>query len=222
MLIISILIVCIFNLIGNCLVKTSYSQFGQDTDVLEYLNNKKGGYFVDIGATNGIDISNTYVLEKGHNWNGICIEPQENYYQQLIKNRSCHTDNSVMYSVKGKSITFSATNDELAGITSHIDKHIHAAKSKQVKLTTDTLTNVLNKYNAPTNIDYMSLDTEGSELEILKGIDFDKYNFGIMTIEHNSVEPRRSDMKKFLENKGYKLYKKGRVDDYYVSNSNRR
>ena len=63
----------------------------------------------------------------------------------------------------------------------------------------------------------MSLDTEGSELEILKGIDFDKYKFGIMNIEHNNVEPRRTDIRKFLENKRYKFYKEKDVDDYYIS-----
>lgn len=200
---------------NNIQLKDSYSQFGQDIDIIEYLNNKKDGYFVDIGATNGIDISNTYLLEEGHNWNGICIEPQENYYKQLIKNRNCHTDNSLLFSEKGKLVDFSEAGD-LGGITSYIDKHTDAKNSKQIKLTTETLTNILVKYNAPTTIDYMSLDTEGSELEILKGIDFDTYKFGIMTIEHNHVEPRRSDIRTFLEEKGYKFYKEKGVDDYYV------
>jgi hypothetical protein len=66
----------------------------------------------------------------------------------------------------------------------------------------------------------MSLDTEGSELEILKGIDFDKYKFGIMNIEHNNVEPRRSDIRNFLENKGYKFYKENDYDDFYISKMN--
>ena len=201
---------------NNNQLKDSYSQFGQDIDIIEYLNNKTGGYFVDIGATDGINISNTYLLEEGYNWNGICIEPQENYYKQLIKNRSCHTDNSLLFSETGKLVDFSETNNGLAGITSHIDKHTDAKRAKQIKKKTDTLTNILIKYNAPTTIDYMSLDTEGSELEILKGIDFDTYKFGIMTIEHNHVEPRRSDIKKFLEDKGYKIYKEKGVDDYYI------
>ena len=66
---------------------------------------------------------------------------------------------------------------------------------------TETLTNLLIKYNVPKYIDYISLDTEGSELEILKGIDFNTYKFGIMNIEHNYVEPRRSNIRKFLEKK---------------------
>jgi len=198
-------------------LKPTYSQYGQDLDIIKYLNHKQNGYFIDVGATDGIDISNTYLLEKKYNWNGICIEPQEFYYKNLIKNRDCHTDNSLLFSEKGKLFDFSLTNNGLAGITDYIDAHHHAKNSKQTKKTTDTLNNLLIKYNAPRYIDYMSLDTEGSELEILKGIDFDKYKFGIMNIEHNNVEPRRTDIRKFLENKRYKFYKEKDVDDYYIS-----
>ena len=112
-------------------LKTTYSQFKQDLDVIEYLKHKKNGYFIDIGATNGIDISNTYLLEKKYNWNGICIEPQDSYYNKLIKNRKCHTDNSLVFSKTGKELNFSEAGD-LSGITDYIDKHEHAKKSKQV------------------------------------------------------------------------------------------
>lgn len=198
-------------------LKPTYSQYKQDLDIIKYLNYKQNGYFIDVGATDGIDISNTYLLEKKYDWNGICIEPQEFYYKDLIKNRDCHTDNSLLFSEKGKLFDFSLTNNGLAGITDYIDAHHHAKNSKQTKKTTDTLNNLLIKFNAPRYIDYMSLDTEGSELEILKGIDFDKYKFGIMNIEHNNVEPRRTDIRKFLENKGYKFYKEKDVDDFYIS-----
>jgi FkbM family methyltransferase len=196
-------------------LKYTYSQFEQDLDVIKYFKHKKNGYFIDVGATNGIDISNTYLLEKKYNWNGICIEPHDSTYNDLIRNRDCHTDNSLLFSEKGKEFDFSNAGD-IGGITDYIDKHIRAKNSKQTKKTTDTLNNILIKYNAPKYIDYMSLDTEGSELEILKGIDFNKYKFGIMNIEHNFVEPRRSDIRHFLENKGYKYYKEKDVDDYYI------
>jgi FkbM family methyltransferase len=198
-------------------LKPSYSQFGQDLDIIEFLNHKQNGYFIDIGAADGIDLSNTYLLENKYNWNGICIEPQNFYYKHLIKNRNCHTDNSLLFSEKGKVFNFSLSNNGLAGITDYIDKHHHVKNSKQTKKTTDTLNNILIKYNAPRYIDYVSLDTEGSELEILKGIDFNKYKIGIMNIEHNFVEPRRTNIRKFLENNGYKFYKEKDVDDFYIS-----
>ena len=92
-------------------LKDTYSQFGQDLDVIEYFKHKKNGYFIEIGATNGIDLSNTYLLEKKYNWNGICIEPQDSTYQDLIKNRDCHTDNSLLFSEKGKEFNFSNAGD---------------------------------------------------------------------------------------------------------------
>ena len=60
-------------------------------------------------------------------------------------------------------------------IKQHIDKHFESKNSNQVKMITTTLNNILDTYNAPTTIDYMSLDTDGSELEILKGLDMDQY-----------------------------------------------
>ena len=198
-----------------------YSQINQDLDVLEYLNYNKNGYFIDIGATDGIAGSNSYLLEKEYGWNGICIEPQNDFYNKLIKNRSCHTDNSLLFSKKGKEFDFSNAK-ELGGITEYIsDMYKYAKESEQVKKISETLNNILIKYNAPYNIDYMSLDTEGTELEILKGIDFDTYTFSILNVEHNSIEPARTNIRNFLENKNYKFYKEnddGRivVDDFYI------
>tara|TARA_Y100000389_G_C17418738_1_gene495344 strand:+ start:515 stop:1249 length:735 start_codon:yes stop_codon:yes gene_type:complete len=196
-------------------LKDTYSQVGQDINIIDYFKKKENGYFIDIGATNGIDINNTYLLEKKYGWNGICIEPQRSYWNDLIKNRNCHTDNSLLYSQKGIEFDFSEA-DTLGGITQHIDKHFEAKNSNQVKMITNTLNNILDKYNAPTTIDYMSLDTEGSELEILKGLDMDKYKIRYINIEHNYVEPRRTDIRKLLESKGYIYYRENDFDDDYI------
>ena len=87
---------------------------------------------------------------------------------------------------------------------------------RQINVTTITLNDLLNKYNAPLFIEYLSIDTEGTELEILKSCDFDKYSFGFITVEHNFVEPRRSETRKFLIEKGYKFYKENAFDDDYI------
>ena len=63
-------------------------------------------------------------MEKKYNWDGICIEPQDSYYNELIKNRNCYTDNSLLFSEKDKEFDFSETNDGLAGITEYINKHL--------------------------------------------------------------------------------------------------
>ena len=62
----------------------------------------------------------------------------------------------------------------------------------------------------------ISIDTEGSELKILQGIDFNKYKFGYINIEHNMIEPRRTQMKNILLKNGYKYVGPNNVDDIYI------
>ena len=79
-----------------------YSQAGQDQWILEKTNSKRRGYFVDIGAYDGINYSNTLYLEKNLNWSGICIEPDVKTYESLIINRNCICENLAVNGFKGK------------------------------------------------------------------------------------------------------------------------
>ena len=79
----------------------SYSQIGQDLNVLQFYNHKKNGYFIEVGANNGIYLSNTYLLEKKYNWKGICIEPHPIEYEKLIKNRDVICEKEALYSSSG-------------------------------------------------------------------------------------------------------------------------
>jgi FkbM family methyltransferase len=199
----------------------SYSQLGQDLDVLKFYNEKRDGYFVEIGAYNGIEISNTYLLESQYGWKGICSEPIPKQYELLIQNRrNSHCDNNALYSESGLTLSFDIANDNFfSGISEHIDveKYYIVNNNKtQINVTTITLTELLEKYNAPSFIEYLSIDTEGSELEILKGCDFNKYKFGFITIEHNYIEPRRTKIRDFLVSKGYSYLKENQWDDDYV------
>ena len=200
--------------------KNSYSQIGQDLEVLKFYNNKQNGYFVEIGASDGIILSNTYLLETQYNWKGICSEPIPEKYELLKINRPySHCNNKALYSKNGVTVLFDVANaDLLSGISSHIDKYSEIVnKNKtQIEVETITLTNLLDKYNAPLFIEYLSIDTEGSELEILKGCDFNKYKFGYITLEHNYMEPRRTEMREFLISKGYRFLKKNQFDDDYI------
>ena len=199
--------------------KKTYSQLDQDLEVLKYYNNKTNGYFVDIGANDGITLSNTYLLEKEYNWNGICIEPVPTIFEKLQKNRP-NTINisSPLYNVNNKIVTI-VDDNLLSGIKNDLGKHkekVLKKNPKEYKLKTRTLTSVLDEHNAPNKIDYMSLDTEGSELKILNGLDFSKYKFGYINIEHNYEEPRRTQMRQLLESNGYIYYGDNKFDDNYI------
>ena len=66
---------------------TTYSQLNQDVDVIQFYKNKENGYFIEIGANDGINLSNTYLLEKNYNWKGICVEPIPDIFNKLKNNR---------------------------------------------------------------------------------------------------------------------------------------
>jgi FkbM family methyltransferase len=199
------------------LLLLSLSQFRQDIDVLKFFNFKNNGYFVDVGAYDGKEISNTYVLEHFYHWKGICFEPLPNEFKMCQENRpNSICINKAAFSESGKEFNF-AVYKGLSGITEYIDTHKNIFDFCEfIKVQSVTLTEILNENNAPLYIEYLSIDTEGSELEVLKGIDFEKYSFGIIHIEHNFEELKRKNIKIFLEERGYFFQKENEVDDYYI------
>lgn len=202
----------------------SHSQLGQDLEVLKFYNNKPSGFFVEIGASDGIALSNTFLLENNFGWRGICVEPIPAKFGLLCKNRPnsvCYQE--AVYNETGKQVVFDICNqaDMLSGISDSIDCHKPFVNQNKTQITVNTisLTDLLDKSNSPTFIEYLSLDTEGSELEILKSVDFKQYTFGLIDVEHNYVEPRRSHIKELLTSNGYHYVRENKFDDSYRHNS---
>lgn len=138
----------------------------------------------------------------------------EFYNQQKNQAR----DNHAVFSQSGLTLKFSSSG-LLSGITEYIDRHAQAKQATQIEVKTITLQELLDKYNAPRVIHYFSLDTEGSELEILKSVDFSKYIFLYINLEHNYIEPRRTEIRNLLLQNGY-LYKgPNDFDDDYIHES---
>jgi FkbM family methyltransferase len=195
-----------------------YSQLGQDLNIINFYEHKKKLFFLDIGAYDGIKLSNTYLLEKKYEWNGICSEPLPSEFNKLKKVRNVICDNNAVFSESNKKLSFSVASF-ISGITNFIDCHTKAKKNKQIIVNTITLNDLLIKYNAPEIIHYMSLDTEGTELEILKSVDYSKYKFLYINLEHNYIEPRRSKIRELLLKNDY-LYKgENKFDDDYIHKS---
>jgi FkbM family methyltransferase len=198
----------------------SYSQFGQEVEVIKFYKNKPFGFFVEIGAHNGKKLSNTYMLESQFKWKGICVEPNPQKYELLCKNRrrSFCCDRAV-YSESNKELIFDIANNDdlLSGISETIDFHKNFVDTNKSQILVNTISffDLLEKYNAPSFIEYLSLDTEGSEYEILKSLDFQKYIFGLIHVEHNFVEPKRSQINELLTSNGYEFIKENHIDDVY-------
>ena len=196
------------------------SQFGQDLFVLNELNFKKNGFFVEFGATNGINGSNTYLLENKFNWRGILAEPAKIFYNELNKNRKCFIETNLVWKNSKSRLLF---HEDFAGGLSTIKKFIDhdtqiRKRNKEYILETISLNDLLVKYNAPKIIDYLSIDTEGSEFNILNNFDFNKYKFRIITCEHNFT-PNKNKIHKLLTKNGYVKKHSSLVsfvDDWYV------
>jgi len=189
-----------------------YSQLGQDKWVLgKAFPGVTNGYFVDIGAWDAEVLSNTKALEEA-GWTGICIEP----FPRNWTNRTCQLFEEVVYSTKGEVIQFRRA-DILGGIDDLIGQHkAEVASFPILELTTTTLGDVLDRANAPRFIHYVSIDTEGSELEILKALPFSRYTVGAFSIEHNGEEPKRQQIRELLEANGYRFAQEQLVDDWYL------
>jgi FkbM family methyltransferase len=199
----------------------SKSQLQQDLNVINHYNHKRRGYFVEIGANDGVKLSNTYLLETQFNWKGICVEPILSTFQELKVNRpnSICVEKAV-YNRSNMLVDFYIYNDDTlySGISDHLTSHKSMVENNKTwdKTPTITLLDLLDEAKAPKFIEYLSLDTEGSEYEILKAFDFSKYEFGIIDVEHNFIEPQRSQIRELLEANGYIYNGANQWDDNYV------
>lgn len=196
----------------------STSQFGQDVHLIQNIyKNKKNGYFVEVGAYDGINMSNTHFLEKEFNWDGICIECNPCWFNKLQKNRpnAINYDYAV-YNQDNLNLDF--IDDDTGGCSGFVETntHTHILHKNIINVTTKKLTTILDMANAPNFIEFLSLDTEGSEYEILKCHDFDKYLFGYICVEHNFIDVNRKKIRELLESKGYIFYRQNNVDDDYI------
>lgn len=203
----------------------SKSQLGQDLFVLSELEFKRSGFFVEFGATNGIELSNTYLLEKSLGWDGILAEPARFWHSALMGNRSAKIETDCVWSASGETLVFNEVGekDETATLStldaySGADNHRSSRKrGKKYEVETISLNDLLKKHNAPKEIDYLSIDTEGSEYEILKAFDFDEFDIKIITCEHNYTAAREKIFH-LLSSNGYvrKYSELSAFDDWYV------
>ena len=187
------------------------SEIGQDKWVIfKMFPTVTDGFFLDVGSGHGTIGSNTRALEE-LGWTGICVDP----FPTHMEGRTCRMEKAVVSSSAGQVVKFH-THPGLGGIANTLGKwKDEAAKSPAVELTTTTLGELLDRAHAPSYIHFLSLDIEGAELEALKGVPFEKYRFGAMAIEHNDEEPKRSDLLKFLEARGYRRVHSFKQDDFY-------
>lgn len=210
--------------LGYCLARRarSRSQILQDLWVCFELGEKTDGYFVEFGATNGIKNSNTWLLEKTLGWKGILAEPNPIWHSALVAERDAAIEYRCVSSKSRETVTFIATNDtdpELSGIARYADADHFAetrSRGQRIEIETISLDDLLDEHGAPQRIDYLSIDTEGSELDILSAFSFSR-KFNVISVENNPKNEVLID--ELLAANGYiRVFRQfSQWDSWYVS-----
>ena len=157
-----------------------------DSKLDALFNKQQGGFFIELGAHNGITQSNTAFLEFTRGWKGVLIEPSPEQYRACVKNRP----NSTCF--HSACVSNAYTSPTIRGdFVGHLMSSVDGLRGKNTDLVTvpaNTLTSILDKVPGIETIDLLSLDTEGYELDILKGLDLTRYRPRYMLIEVYTAE----------------------------------
>lgn len=203
-----------------------HSQFGQDRFILEQVfPNKTDGTFIEIGANDGLYISNTLTMEQ-IGWQGLCIEANPVHLPELRKNRKqaigCCVTNLPVNQVDFLQITGYA--EPLSGILqfynpqhlARIDREIaqYGGSKQIIKVPAKTLTDICLQQGL-THVNYLSLDVEGSEWDIIQSIDFDQINIDVISFEVNYRDESAHNSYLHLLSKGYQYIGCTQIDHFY-------
>ena len=208
---------------GNCFEEhEKKSQLHQDMWAAEQNGCKKRGFYVDMGSGHGTNISNTVLLDQKYGWDGLCIDANP----RGMEERSCAVESAVLYDKSGKTVTFKdAAYQDLAGISEHIKGEWHRNQTKNAstkKVVTKSVRDVFRDHTVPPIVDYLNVDVEGAEFNILQGMVkervFENHCFRNISLEHNFVQPERDEMRKLLEQQKYTYVGSEAFDDYYTGN----
>ena len=183
----------------NFLVE-SKSQNGQDLFALLSNDFKKGGVFIEFGAYDGVIFSNTYLLEKQFGWNGILIDPIPSHFESMKINRKCKLIHGAITVEKQDSVLI----EELpaSDLSTSVNKRKLFKKIHEVKAF--TLLEIIDLNLTSNEIDFLSIDIEGNDLDILKSLDLNRYKIKAVCVEHNFREGS-DEIKDYMDKNGYDL-----------------
>ena len=189
-----------------------FSQVGQDEFLLEnFFRGRRDGVFVDVGAYDGEKFSNSLFFERYMGWRGLCIEPMPSVFNRLQASRKAICERFCISDFEGEAdfVEADAGIDEkmLSGPDGAFDpRHVErlqrmATSTVRYKVPVTTLATLLTRH-ALFDIDYCSMDTEGSEFRILSGLDFNRFRVALFTVEDNYNDGRLAQL---MDDRGYDL-----------------
>lgn len=209
------------------LIRKSKSQYRQDVIVAILFDRKLNGIFCEVGATNGVNLSNSHLLETSFGWNGLCSEPSRSWFNDFKKNRpKTILDTRAFYQYSGMQLEFSeCAFPELSGLTAHSTndsfQQIRQRSNKKYIVETVTLDEAFMEIFDSSFLDFLSIDTEGSELEVLKGAQEVLSRTSLVLIEFSGDLERLSGYDAYLGSYDFSRidWPFGGWDAWYVKNS---
>ncbi len=199
-----------------------FSQAGQDKVIKNhFFPNKKNGFFLEIGAYDGIEGSNCFHFEKFLNWNGIAFEPSKVQYEKLKNNRNCKILNKAISNsvVEVDFLEVIEGLTQMSGIKNEnytaekIIKKNGQSKTEISKIITTTFDQ---EVSSDQEIDYLSIDIEGGELSVLETIDFEKYTIKVVSVENNL--PDKFNFNSFFISKNFSFFDRVGQDEIFYNN----
>jgi len=199
-----------------------YGQHGEDAYIATLFSENYVGTCIEVGAYNGVFLSNTYYFEK-KGWRSLCIEPILSAFNECQQNRKeCVNCCISSADSEDKEFTIFHLGTNLCAISSLepdqrlIDSHKRMITNKSTCMVkVRSLNSLLEELDFPKNIDFISIDTENTELDVLKGIDLNVYNVKLFVVENNYDEPFCED---YLKQYGYRKINRIAVNDFYMKN----
>jgi FkbM family methyltransferase len=192
-----------------------YSQDKQDSFLEQNVfMGFKNGIFIDVGAHDGVSFNNTLFFEKNHDWTGVNIEPIKLVFDNLVINRpNCININYAVCNENGETDFLQNTGytEMISGIKNTFDsRHLnrlqyenikHGSKTEIIKVKTKKIDDICNENNI-FKVNYLSIDVEGAEFEVIKSINFDNIFIDVIGFENN-YKNSSIQIVTYLQNKGY-------------------
>ena len=169
-----------------------YSQSGEDYLVWKLLDRQQraSGYYVEVGALDGRRFSNSYAFER-IGWTGICVEAHPDYFQQTRRNRPGATvvhaaccdrdDHAITFYANARGTLSAIEPMDPDTIDDRFSAYFHGYDP--IEVPAKRLTTILDEAGAPRHIDMISIDVEGAEVDVLRGLDFDRYTARVLIVE---------------------------------------
>jgi len=196
------------------------AQLLQDVWVVRRSGEMRNGFFVEIGAADGLYLSNTYLLEKAFGWRGVLCEPNPSFAEH-ISERGRSGSQLVAKAVtprSGDTVTLEVADERSKVVSQHRRALLGSRRQTVVQVATISPTDLLLEAGAPSVVDYLSVDTEGSEPEILRAWPWTEHSVRFLTVEHNHVSGRLAQLDLILLPRGFVrvLPEWSGVDAWYV------